>query len=633
MYIVTARKYRPQIFADLVGQSHVSETLHNALTLDRVAQAYLFCGSRGVGKTTAARILAKAVNCTTPLSEREKGEPCRKCESCTSFEEGRSLNIIEIDAASNNGVEDVRALREKVAIPPQGALKKVYIIDEVHMLSNAAFNALLKTLEEPPPHALFIFATTEPHKVLATIISRCQRFDFRRITVADMAKRLAEIAQKEQITADEESLLLIARRADGALRDALSTFDQAVALCGTTLQYADLVQALGVIAMELFFDVTDAIRNRNQAQAFDIVHQLTRTGNDYQEFLGGLSEHIRNLMLVQALGNASLIEASELNQKRYEAEAVHFQNLDLLRMLALVSETEQNLRLAPQPRLRLELLLLKMVALPSAVDIGKLLDKIEQMEKGGGFSVPPTPSSPQTPVVPTLAEPEIPLNTLLGKSTQEAPKQQTIKSKVERIEESDKLTKNPAPPIPTQQPELKKSDEAQALFGGTSSTLATHVLGKPALSKTKQASAGDGTTHTPFEQVAVSPVLRSDDVEDLKRAWVQSIAYFQENGRKMLVSLLSNSALKGWRGELLQIEAIDVFNADMLRENEGEIRQILQKYHQAPLPIFEIVFQETPESHLPEEDPTDPFTHLNRLRQSDPIIQKLIDQFGGEPIY
>ena len=611
MYIVTARKYRPQVFADLVGQSHVSETLHNALTLDRVAQAYLFSGPRGVGKTTAARILAKAVNCTTPLSDRIKGEPCRKCESCTSFEEGRSLNIIEIDAASNNSVEDVRALREKVAIPPQGARKKVYIIDEVHMLSNAAFNALLKTLEEPPPHALFIFATTEPHKVLATIISRTQRFDFRRITLADMSLRLKEIAGLEDITADDESLLLISRRADGALRDALSTFDQAVALCGTTLNYPDLVQALGVIATELFFEVTDAIAQKNPAKAFDLVHQLTKTGNDFQEFLGGLSEHIRNLMLVQAVKNSDLIEASEVNKKRYEQEALRFQEADLLRMLALVSETEQTLRLAPQPRLRLELLLLKLIHLPSAVDIGQLLAKLAQMEKsGGGFSAPPVAPSPRI-----VSEPEVPLNTLLG--SQEITNVTT-----------ETLPTTPPKNVATR-PAISNENVApkQVL---SKENVASSVLGKPAIRSPKAQTNGDGVQMA--EEVALAPIF-TDDITEMATIWAEGLAYFQTNNRKLIVTLLANTKPIGFKGQEILVEATDAFTVDMFKENAEEIRAYLQQLYPKNLPQFSFSYQASVQEATSNEDLSDPFVHLQRLRQSDPLVQKLIDKFGGEPVY
>ncbi|MDX1546389.1 MAG: DNA polymerase III subunit gamma/tau, partial [Rhodothermales bacterium] len=333
-YLVTARKYRPKLFRELVAQEHVTETLKNALRLDRLAHAYLFSGPRGVGKTTAARILAKAINCTTPPEDREDAaEPCRACDSCRSFEEGRNLNIFEIDAASNNKVEDVRELRETVRIPPQGSRKKVYIIDEVHMLSNAAFNALLKTLEEPPPHVLFIFATTEPHKVLPTILSRCQRFDFRRIPVPEIVERLRAICVEEGITADDESLVLIARKGDGALRDALSAFDQAVSLCGTDLQYAALAEALRVVDVDLYFEVTQHVAGRSSAGMLTLADRIVRAGYDLQEFLHGLAEHLRNLLVARTMPEGDLIEATEAVRARYAERSGAFAEADLLRLM------------------------------------------------------------------------------------------------------------------------------------------------------------------------------------------------------------------------------------------------------------------------------------------------------------
>jgi DNA polymerase-3 subunit gamma/tau len=278
-YLVTARKYRPKRFDEVVAQKHVSDTLKNAIRQDRLAHAYLFSGPRGVGKTTAARVLAKAINCTTPLAERPDGsEPCLECDSCKSFAEGRSLNVIEIDAASNRGVDDARELRDTVRIPPQGARKKVYIVDEVHMLTKEAFNTLLKTLEEPPAHALFILATTEPHKVLATIVSRCQRFDFRRISVVEIVRRLEEIARLEDVVADEASLLLIARKGDGALRDSLSVFDQAVSLCGSNLEYQVLADALGVVDADFFFEASGFARDGDAAGMMRLVQRLVAEG-------------------------------------------------------------------------------------------------------------------------------------------------------------------------------------------------------------------------------------------------------------------------------------------------------------------------------------------------------------------
>jgi len=381
-YLVTARKYRPSLFREVVAQEHVTETLKNAIERDRLAHAYLFSGPRGVGKTTAARILAKAINCETPREEREDGaEPCCECDSCTSFEEGRSLNVFEMDAASNNKVDDVRELREKVRIPPQGEQKKVYILDEVHMLSKQAFNALLKTLEEPPAHALFIFATTEPHKVLPTILSRCQRFDFRRIPVPRIVERLREICETEGVEADEESLMLLARKGNGALRDALSAFDQALSLCGTSLEYGELAQALGVVDQDLYFELTEHVATQDTAGVLTLVRHVVRSGYDLQEFLAGLAEHLRNLLVAHSLGGDALDGVAQSTRRRYAEEAERFGEADLLRLLTVAGDAEDDVKNSPQPRLKLETTLLKMAQMRRAADLRTVLQKIDRLEQ------------------------------------------------------------------------------------------------------------------------------------------------------------------------------------------------------------------------------------------------------------
>ena len=381
-YLVTARKYRPSLFKEVVAQEHVTETLKNAIRMERLAHAYLFSGPRGVGKTTAARILAKAINCETPREEREDGaEPCCECESCESFEAGRSLNVFEMDAASNNKVDDIRELREKVRIPPQGEQKKVYILDEVHMLSKQAFNALLKTLEEPPAHALFIFATTEPHKVLPTILSRCQRFDFRRIPVPEIVQRLREICETEGVEADEESLMLLARKGNGALRDALSAFDQALSLCGATLEYGELTQALGVVDQDLFFRLTDHVAAQDTAGMIELVRHVVRSGYDLQEMLVGLAEHLRNLLVAHSLGGEALEEVAASTRTRYADEAERFDEADLLRLLTMAADTEDDIKQSPQPRLTLETTLLKMAQLRRSADLRTVLEKIDRLEQ------------------------------------------------------------------------------------------------------------------------------------------------------------------------------------------------------------------------------------------------------------
>ncbi len=404
-YLVTARKYRPQTFGDLVAQEHVAETLRNAILGDRLAHAYLFAGPRGVGKTTAARLVAKAVNCQTPLAERPDAEPCRTCEACRSFEQGRALNVIEMDAASNNGVDDVRELRETVRIPPQGADKKVYILDEVHMFSAAAFNALLKTLEEPPPYALFVFATTEPHKVLPTILSRTQRFDFRRIQVPEIVARLRTVCEAEGITADEDSLVLIARKGDGALRDALSLFDQALSLVGMNLQIGPLREALGVVDEDVFFAVTDRAAHADRAGLITLVDGLVRRGYDLAEFVGGLGEHLRDLMVTRTTGSADLVEGTDATRARYLQASGAWAEADLLHLLMLVEQCASDLRDSRQPRLVVELSLVKMATLERAAKLDVLLDRLRRIEAAlaGGAKLPSGPASGGTPAAPQIA--------------------------------------------------------------------------------------------------------------------------------------------------------------------------------------------------------------------------------------
>ena len=378
-YLVTARKYRPQVFEDLVAQSHVVQTLINALKLGRLAHAYLFTGPRGVGKTTAARILAKAINCM----EKSDGEvePCLNCDSCKDFETQRSLNIFEIDAASNNRVEDIRELRENVRVPPQGGRRKVYIIDEVHMLTTAAFNALLKTLEEPPPHVLFIFATTEPHKVLPTILSRCQRFDFRRIPTKDIVDHLSKICKSEGVTADEDALHLIANKGDGALRDALSVFDQAVALCGSNLKYSTLAGALRVVDVELYFEATRYIAQREAGPMLSLTERIMSDGHDVREFFSGLAEHVRNLLIAVTLGTDALIDVSKRLRARYVEAADEFTETVLLRILMVIDETQSRLPTSTSTRLAVELAMVKMVRLGDSVDLSDALAQIRSLER------------------------------------------------------------------------------------------------------------------------------------------------------------------------------------------------------------------------------------------------------------
>lgn len=321
-FIVSARKYRPDSFESVIGQSNIAATLQNSIVRGQLAHAYLFCGPRGVGKTTSARIFAKTINCLNPT---DKMEACGVCESCVSFAEGRSYCIHELDAASNNSVDDIRLLNEKVRIPPQIGKYSVFIIDEVHMLSQAAFNAFLKTLEEPPAHAIFILATTEKHKIIPTILSRCQTYDFSRISVEDIVSNLKNISEKEGITADSDSLHIIAQKADGAMRDALTIFDQMVAFCGKELKYDQIIKNLNVLDYEYYFRVTEMILEGNYKEILMVFDEILSKGFNALHFIGGLSSHFRDLLMSKERETASLLEVSPTVAQRYRDQAENVQ--------------------------------------------------------------------------------------------------------------------------------------------------------------------------------------------------------------------------------------------------------------------------------------------------------------------
>lgn len=379
-YTVTARKYRPQLFGDVVGQEHISTTLTNAITQHRVHHAYLFCGPRGVGKTTTARIFARALNCSNPIGGVE---PCNVCSSCLDILNGRSLDVIEIDGASNNSVDDIRKLRENAKYPPVHGKYKMYIIDEVHMLSTSAFNALLKTLEEPPPHLLFMFATTESHKVPATIVSRCQRFDFRRMQIESIVNHLAAIAAKEHVVIDEESLIAIAKKGDGSMRDSQSIFDQVRAFCGDTIAFSEVANALHLLDEEFFFAISDAMLGKNTAIMFGLVDQVVSKGYDIHECLSGMQMHFRNILSVVSTGSTHLIESSSAILERYTASAARFRQAEVLRIMSMISRTEQQLKLSAQPRALFEVLLVSLASLDDIVEISELVREIREAKKGG----------------------------------------------------------------------------------------------------------------------------------------------------------------------------------------------------------------------------------------------------------
>lgn len=371
-YIVTARKWRPLTFADVVGQDHITQTLKNAVITGRMHHAYLFCGPRGVGKTTTARIMARAVNCLNPID----AEPCNKCINCQAVLDGRSVDVIEIDGASNNSVDDIRKLRENAKYPPSHGKFKMYVIDEVHMLSSAAFNALLKTLEEPPPHLMFVFATTEAHKVLPTITSRCQRYDFRRMETSEIISQLKYIAGKESIKIDEKSLMIIAKRADGSMRDSQSIFDQVIAFCGKNVDFQATIDSLSLIDDEFYFRISRAASSKDTAEMFRIADEIINRGYDLQETLSGLLEHLRHLLTVVVTGSTELIETASEIQSLYQKESKNFRKNDLLRMMNLIAQSEQEIRFAKQPRVKFELTLCKLATMDTVLEIEDLIRQL-----------------------------------------------------------------------------------------------------------------------------------------------------------------------------------------------------------------------------------------------------------------
>ncbi|MEY2760217.1 MAG: DNA-directed polymerase [Bacteroidota bacterium] len=362
-FIVSARKYRPTLFDSVVGQSHITTTLKNAIKSNHLAQAFLFCGPRGVGKTTCARILAKTINCQDLGAN---GEACGKCSSCQSFQENTSLTIHELDAASNNSVEDIRNLIDQVRYPPQNGKYKIYIIDEVHMLSAAAFNAFLKTLEEPPSYAIFILATTEKHKILPTILSRCQIFDFNRIQWKDMASHLASIADKEGINAEPAALELISIKADGGLRDALSMFDLNVTFStDNSLRHAAVLENLHILDSDYYFQITDFFVNQNHTDSLVLLDEIMRKGFDGQQFIAGLSEHFRNLLFAKDPKTLALMELSKENREKFQMQSAKTSASFLLSAMNLCSQCEIHYKSAKNARLHVELTLLKINYLPS----------------------------------------------------------------------------------------------------------------------------------------------------------------------------------------------------------------------------------------------------------------------------
>jgi len=407
-YLVLARKWRPQLFEDLIGQEHVSRTLKNAILADRVHHAFLFTGARGVGKTSAARIFAKALNCL----QGPTTEPCGRCPSCLEITAGQGVDVFEIDGASNTGVDDIRDLRENIRYLPSNSRYKIFIIDEVHMLSINAFNALLKTLEEPPQHAKFIFATTEPHKIPVTILSRCQRFDFRKISTALVAGRLRYIVEQEQVEISDSGLAMIARSGGGSMRDAQSTLDQVIAFCGDKVSDEDLQGLLGLVDRRLLLETVEAVLARDGRRVLSVVQRVDEHGHAFRQFCRQVVALVRSLVVLKVSDRpGELLDAGETELQELKPLAEQCSLEDLQRMLTLLIGAEAELAQANYPRLTMEMVLIRLAQLPPGQDVARLISKLEALEKRLAEGASPSPSAPSAappPTAPPAADPPDP---------------------------------------------------------------------------------------------------------------------------------------------------------------------------------------------------------------------------------
>ena len=477
-YIVSARKYRPTTFESVVGQQALTQTLRNAIRTNHLAHAYLFCGPRGVGKTTCARIFAKTINCLNPTAEHDA---CNQCESCVAFNEQRSFNIHELDAASNNSVEDIRSLIDQVRIPPQIGKYSVYIIDEVHMLSQGAFNALLKTLEEPPSYAIFILATTEKHKVLPTILSRCQVYDFSRITVADTIHHLQYVAQQEGVTASEEALNVVAQKADGGMRDALSIFDQLVSFCGTNISYEQAIEVLNVLDTDYYFRLVNAALMGNVSEALLLLNEVLVKGFDAGHFVTGFAQHLRDVLVSKDVATVKLLETSDTIRQHYQEQAQRCAAKWLYNALDIMNTCDINYRTAKNKRLTVELALVKLCRLTEVPvqEVQKVQSNNVQTATPAAQPAPRSTTAPQPTAVvqPTVA---------------------------------------PKPATPTAPPPPKPTLGAMPSLGN---------LGK--LSATPQATTQPTATVPTEQQKRNNPFT----LDQLKSAWVGQIKHFENEER------------------------------------------------------------------------------------------------------
>lgn len=645
-YRALTRTYRPTSFDEIVSQEHVSSTLKNAIRKNRLAHAYMFCGPRGVGKTTMARVLARTVN---EIDQQVDGESLNQ-----------TLNVVEIDAASNNSVDDIRDLRERVRIPPQNGRYKIYIVDEVHMLSKSAFNALLKTLEEPPDHVIFIFATTEPHKVLPTILSRVQRFDFKRISVDQIVEHLDEVAREEGITIDEESLHVIAKKADGALRDALGLMDQAIAFCGNEIQHEELLRALNVVSIERMFDFMEAVEEQDASRGLDLINDLLQEGYDIQEYLVGLTEHLRNLYVARSSAKMHLVEASPETKKRYKEACKVFSEDDLMRMLHIVSEAQYKIKEAHQPKIQFEITLLKLIHMERTQNLNTLLSSLEDLKKklnnkeeltGSGsngsssdvkegqkksstntdseptvdqskkLTSPPSqkdaaPSTAEKPA-PEADKPQADVSSRTSSESDEQANTSVNQSREPAVSDSGHSDVNVV-----EEEQTHEDDDFQNLFGESSLGNSQPANGSESKSE---------TNHKPKTETATVEKRPPKDIslEEIEEYWDDYLDDLRQHVPQMLYFQMQRvDPIKLENGELV-LRCNDDFAKKIVDENKRRLGKFLEDEIGAFLGFKSIVKKEESNG----EENMSPYERFKQLQERDPKIKKLVELFGAELDY
>ena len=613
-FIVSARKYRPASFEALLGQDTIARTLRNSIQRGQLAHAYLFCGPRGVGKTTTARIFAKMINCSNPGADME---PCGECESCLSFAEGRSYCIHELDAASNNGVEDIKGLIDQVRIPPQVGRYSVFIIDEVHMLSTQAFNAFLKTLEEPPAHAIFILATTEKHKILPTILSRCQTYDFNRISIEDMVLNLKGIAAKENINIDEESLHLIARKADGAMRDALTIFDQTVAFCGNEIRREDVVRNLNILDYEHCFALVDAFLEGNYAAALLKFDELLAKGFNALHFVSAISDHLRNLLVSRTAGLEALLDLPASLKRNYAEQAARCSVKFIYEALAITTQCESLYKSSINPRLHVEFALMRLSFLLNAAPAAAEATAPAATKPAPAPTAIPaeaaTPAATTAPAEPTpaAAPTAIPTPVAAPAATTAAP---TVTPEAPAAEKEEKA-----------ETKIAEAKEAEPAAAAESPARRTRRSGGPSISIKSLMSQKEETV----EESAEKKRSEAPTEEEIREQWKLCAKLFEDKPR--LANAILNSVLEFGQEEGQTVMTFLVANEAQAKWIRDKALSKLEAKLQELLDWKEISLRvdQNPES-ASSATPYSPEEKFQDIRERNPQVDSLIKSLDGK---